>query len=88
VKDADATTPQAEEEDKYLELQRQKQEELRERNKTEFGEEGEGARLQHEGFRSGLYVRILLKEVPVEFIRVRTYLESALEIVSSIQLLN
>lgn len=42
-------------------------EEQRERNKHEFSEEGELARQQHEGYRQGLYLRILLKKVPQEF---------------------
>ena len=42
-------------------------EEQKERNKLEFAEEGEITRQQHEGFRQGLYVRILLKKVPQEF---------------------
>lgn len=39
----------------------------KERNKKEFGEEGEQTRLQLEGIRQGLYVRILLKGIPKEF---------------------
>jgi ribosome biogenesis protein BMS1 len=50
-----------------LETAKRLQEELRERNRTEFGEEGEHARISHEGFRQGLYVRILIRNVPVEF---------------------
>jgi hypothetical protein len=56
---------------KFLETQRRLQEEARERNRSEFGEEGEAARLRLEGFRAGLYVRLVLKSVPVEFIKVR-----------------
>ena len=59
---------------KFLETQRRLQEEARERNRSEFGEEGEAARLRLEGFRAGLYVRLVLKKVPVEFVKVRTYL--------------
>ena len=55
---------------KYLETQRRLQEEARERNRSEFGEEGEAARLRLEGFRAGLYVRLVLKNVPVEFVKV------------------
>lgn len=36
-------------------------------NRMEFSEDGELVRLQHEGYRQGLYVRILLKAVPSEF---------------------
>lgn len=56
-----------EEERKYLAKAKRAAEELKERNRLEFGEEGELARVQHEGFRQGLYVRILLKKVPYEF---------------------
>ena len=38
------------------------------RNKEEFGEDGEGARIRHEGFRQGLYVRVRIDGVPCEFI--------------------
>ena len=58
---------------KYLETQRRLQEEARERNRSEFGEEGEAARLRLEGFRAGLYVRLVLKNVPVEFVKVRLF---------------
>jgi hypothetical protein len=56
----------------FLKTQRRLQEEARERNRSEFGEEGEAARLRLEGFRAGLYVRLVLKKVPVEFVKVRT----------------
>lgn len=56
----------------FLKTQRRLQEEARERNRSEFGEEGEAARLRLEGFRAGLYVRLILKKVPVEFVKVRT----------------
>ena len=61
-----------EEDSQYLESQRKSLEEIKERNKSEFGSEGEASRQLHEGFRSGLYVRILLKSVPVEFVKVET----------------
>lgn len=55
----------------FLATQRRLQEEARERNRSEFGEEGEAARQRLEGFRAGLYVRLVLKNVPVEFIKVK-----------------
>jgi len=55
-------------EQEYLEaLRRQKEDRLR-RNREEFGEEGELQRLRHEGFYAGLYVRIVLEKVPLDFI--------------------
>jgi len=55
-------------ENEYIEeLKRQKGERLK-RNETEFGEEGERARLRHEGFRQGLYCRIRVDGVPYAFV--------------------
>jgi ribosome biogenesis protein BMS1 len=50
-----------------LEAIKKKYEEQRERNKREFGEDGEEVRFQYEGYRQGIYVRILVRGVPVEF---------------------
>ena len=55
-------------ENDYLEgLRRQKEARLN-RNKEEFGEEGERSRLRHEGFRQGLYCRIQIEGVPAAFL--------------------
>lgn len=39
-----------------------------ERNALEFGKEGETLRVSYEGFRQGLYVRMLIRRVPQEFL--------------------
>ncbi|KAL7684327.1 putative ribosome biogenesis protein Bms1/Tsr1 [Plasmopara halstedii] len=51
-----------------VEAKRLREEQAR-RNAEEFGEEGEDMRLQLEGFRNGLYVRIEFSGVPAEFVR-------------------
>jgi ribosome biogenesis protein BMS1 len=54
-------------ENEYMEsLKREKEARLR-RNQDEFGEEGERARLAHEGFRQGLYCRIRIDNIPADF---------------------
>jgi ribosome biogenesis protein BMS1 len=55
-------------EQEYLEALRRQKEEQLQRNKDEFGDEGEAQRLRHEGFYAGLYVRIVLERVPHGFI--------------------
>jgi len=55
------------EDGEYVAAQRRAMEELRSRNRAEFGEDGEQARLQLEGFRQGIYVKLVLRRVPVEF---------------------
>jgi ribosome biogenesis protein BMS1 len=65
---AEKVKPDEEEEEKILEVMKQRQEEQRNRNKAEFGDEGEQVRLQHEGVRQGVYVRIVIRGVPVEFV--------------------
>ena len=55
-------------ENDYVEsLAREKEARLR-RNQEEFGEEGEAARIRHEGFRQGLYCRIRIDGIPAEFL--------------------
>jgi len=39
------------------------------RNRREFGEDGEVVRLRHEGYRQGMYVRVMIRSVPAEFSR-------------------
>jgi ribosome biogenesis protein BMS1 len=58
-----------EDEKKYLEMLKRRAEEQSERNKKEFGEDGEQARLRYEGFRQGIYVRVVLSGVPKEFMQ-------------------
>ena len=55
------------ENDEYSEEVNRKRVDQQERNRIEFGEEGEHARLRHEGLRQGVYVRLVIKSVPVEF---------------------
>mmetsp|Transcript_63327 Transcript_63327/g.74907 ORF Transcript_63327/g.74907 Transcript_63327/m.74907 type:complete len:957 (-) Transcript_63327:34-2904(-) len=63
IKDNEEDTENA-----YLEaLQRQKETRLQ-RNKSEFGEDGDLTRIRHEGFRQGHYCRILIHNVPAEFL--------------------
>ena len=40
-----------------------------ERNAAEFGREGDVVRTHYEGFRQGMYVKLKLRRVPVEFLR-------------------
>ena len=58
-----------EDEEKFLEVVKRRQEDQRERNRLEFGEEGGFARLQYEGFRQGLYVRVLVRGVDSAFVK-------------------
>jgi ribosome biogenesis protein BMS1 len=55
-------------ESEYVDSMKRAKEARLRRNKEEFGEEGEAARIRHEGFRQGLYVRIRIDGVPCEFI--------------------
>ncbi|CAJ1965988.1 unnamed protein product [Cylindrotheca closterium] len=56
-------------ENKYLEELKRQKEERSKMNESEFGEEGERARLRHEGFRQGLYCRIQIDGVPHSFVK-------------------
>ncbi|TYZ64675.1 hypothetical protein PybrP1_006363 [[Pythium] brassicae (nom. inval.)] len=67
-----AKTAADEEDDEMTEVLKEAKrlrEEQAVRNAEEFGDEGEEARLQLEGFRNGLYVRLALSGVPAEFVR-------------------
>ena len=44
-----------------------KRKELQKRSMIEFGDAGEEMRFQYEGFRQGIYVRILIRGLPAEF---------------------
>jgi len=66
TKGVDAKDDDAENE--YLEALKRKKEETMKRNQEEFGEQGERARLRHEGFRQGLYCRIRIDGVPAAFL--------------------
>ena len=66
-KKAKKTSLEEQEEEKYLDQIKKQMEDQKQRNKKEFGEEGEQSRLQMEGVRQGLYVRIVLKGVPSTF---------------------
>ena len=55
-------------ENDYLEALKREKESRLERNKSEFGQEGERSRLRHEGFRQGLYVRVKIDGVPASFL--------------------
>ena len=55
-------------ENEYVEALKREKEARLARNKSEFGEEGERARLRHEGFRQGLYCRIKIDGVPASFL--------------------
>jgi ribosome biogenesis protein BMS1 len=65
--DADGIDVADKDDEEVLETAQRLQEERRRRNKEEFGEDGEQARIAHEGYRAGLYVRILIRNVPKEF---------------------
>lgn len=55
--------------DEYLEKVRTELASRKNRNKIEFGDEGEQARFQHEGIRQGVYCRIVISGIPVEFLK-------------------
>ena len=58
-----------EEESALVEMARKLKEDQQQMNKEEFGAEGEAGRLRYEGFRQGLYVRVVIKGVSAEFSR-------------------
>ncbi len=55
-------------ENEYIDSLKREKEARLNRNKAEFGEEGEASRIRHEGFRQGLYCRIRIDGVPCEFV--------------------
>jgi ribosome biogenesis protein BMS1 len=55
-------------ENEYLEALKRQREEQGNRNRDEFGEEGQLSRLRHEGYRAGLYVRVVIERVPKEMV--------------------
>eukprot|EP00559_Dactyliosolen_fragilissimus_P005247 CAMPEP_0184860234 /NCGR_PEP_ID=MMETSP0580-20130426/5164_1 /TAXON_ID=1118495 /ORGANISM="Dactyliosolen fragilissimus" /LENGTH=1209 /DNA_ID=CAMNT_0027357269 /DNA_START=139 /DNA_END=3768 /DNA_ORIENTATION=- len=64
----EALNPDQEAENEYVNILKQREEERLRRNAEEFGEEGEAARIRHEGFRQGLYCRIKIDGIPAEFL--------------------
>jgi len=55
-------------ENAYLESLKKEKEARMARNRHEFGEEGDRSRFRHEGYRQGLYCRIVIEKVPVAFL--------------------
>jgi len=55
-------------ENEYLDALRRQKEEQLEKNRLEFGDEGQLSRLRHEGYHAGLYVRVVLEKVPKEMV--------------------
>jgi ribosome biogenesis protein BMS1 len=62
------TMKDGEVENEYLEALKREKEGRLQRNREEFGEEGERSRLRHEGFRQGLYCRIKISGIPSNFV--------------------
>lgn len=63
-------TSEEEEDEKNLILEAQQRFlQQSERNAAEFGREGDVVRTHYEGFRQGMYVKLKLRRVPVEFLR-------------------
>jgi ribosome biogenesis protein BMS1 len=52
----------------FMEALKREKEARLERNRQEFGQDGERARIRHEGFRQGLYCRIKIDGVPADFL--------------------
>lgn len=59
---------EVEPENEYVEALKREKEARLARNLEEFGEDGERARLRHEGYRQGLYCRIKLNGIPASFL--------------------
>lgn len=55
-------------ENEYIESLKREKEARLNRNRQEFGDEGDRSRLRHEGFRQGIYCRIKIDGVPAAFV--------------------
>ena len=55
-------------EGEYVEALKREKESRLKRNQEEFGLDGETSRLRYEGFRQGIYCRILIHGIPSEFV--------------------
>lgn len=61
-------TKDGEVENEFLETMKKEKEARLARKREEFGLEGERSRLRHEGFRQGLYCRVVVDKVPATFL--------------------
>lgn len=68
-KEKDEGNAEEDGDEEYLQNVRTELASRKTRNKVEFGDEGEQARFQHEGVRQGVYCRIVISDVPVEFLK-------------------
>lgn len=68
-KENGASQEDEESQNEYLEALKREKEGRLQRNKEEFGQDGERSRLRHEGFRQGLYCRIKISGIPANFLK-------------------